>query len=452
MSNDSATITPMSSSPAARVGEKRKRVRGYRGNHFSFNHMGPFKRCVCGLCSKCNGEGMKVFDMQEVLDHFLMFYNMNIGNNGKCRIQGEEGGKGKRAHLQGALSSKRQLTLKTLQGLLPGWSVEPSRDIKASFVYVFKNETARRDWPSLTKGIHEQLKLPIRDPLAGCDLYGFQRAIIAECAVPCTNERMISWIYEEEGNTGKTALCKHLRLKNPQSVCYISVGKGTDLCHHIVTFIKDEDNDLKVVLMDIPRCTDGHVSYATIEQIKNGILFSGKYESCSVEFNSPHIFVFSNQMPDLSKMSRDRWNIIRAVKQIQVPAGGVPLTPRTPTSTNESSTNTVPGLTSHLVPSRSQMMNPTGNPIFAPVEAGMKWSRLGITTQLPSSVDTTQIKVKSMHGKCNESVDTGPQRQLDVTNSQKVLQGVKPFISESMRVGQLLTLQKEFDAYDKFFD
>lgn len=47
-----------------------------------------------------------------------------------------------------------------------------------------------------------------------------------------------------------------------------------------------------------------------IEQIKNGIYFSGKYESQMKYDKPPHVVVFSNTMPDQSKLSADRWNIV----------------------------------------------------------------------------------------------------------------------------------------------
>jgi len=48
-----------------------------------------------------------------------------------------------------------------------------------------------------------------------------------------------------------------------------------------------------------------------LESIKNGLFFSGKYESTQVVMNSPHLIIFANEPPDKSKMSADRWHIVR---------------------------------------------------------------------------------------------------------------------------------------------
>ncbi len=64
------------------------------------------------------------------------------------------------------------------------------------------------------------------------------------------------------------------------------------------------------MVIDIPRANEGNVSYQAIEDLKNGALFSTKYESGMCVFNSPHVVVFANMAPDLNKLSADRWNII----------------------------------------------------------------------------------------------------------------------------------------------
>lgn len=72
----------------------------------------------------------------------------------------------------------------------------------------------------------------------------------------------------------------------------------------------------RVVTFDFVRSTQAVLNYAVIESIKNGTLFSPKYESCTKNFDIPHVIVFSNFEPDLEKLSRDRWDIIRMEKNI----------------------------------------------------------------------------------------------------------------------------------------
>ena len=52
--------------------------------------------------------------------------------------------------------------------------------------------------------------------------------------------------------------------------------------------------------------------FSSIESLKNGLLFSGKYESGQLVTPNPHVIIFSNWLPpNPRKLSRDRWNIFR---------------------------------------------------------------------------------------------------------------------------------------------
>jgi hypothetical protein len=82
-------------------------------------------------------------------------------------------------------------------------------------------------------------------------------------------------------------------------------GKSNDMYHMMSKF--PDKNELFIV--DCPRSQQDYINYGAIEQIKNGLVFSGKYEGAQLVFNCPHIFVFANVPPDESKMSLDRWNV-----------------------------------------------------------------------------------------------------------------------------------------------
>lgn len=69
----------------------------------------------------------------------------------------------------------------------------------------------------------------------------------------------------------------------------------------------------KLIVVDCPRSQQDYINYGAIEQIKNGLIFSGKYEGTQLVFNSPHVIVFANEPPDYSKMSMDRWNVVQIV-------------------------------------------------------------------------------------------------------------------------------------------
>lgn len=125
-----------------------------------------------------------------------------------------------------------------------------------------------------------------------------------------SNDRDIYWYWEDRGNVGKSALCKYLI--HHYNACYITEGKKNDLLNIVYNHI-EKNGDLECVLLDVPRSNE-NVSYKSLEEIKNGIICNTKYETGTKVINPPHIIVFANFMPDISKMSLDRWRI-REIKE-----------------------------------------------------------------------------------------------------------------------------------------
>lgn len=121
------------------------------------------------------------------------------------------------------------------------------------------------------------------------------------------NERTVNWFWETEGGVGKSSFCKYLCAKH--NAIYIDEGKKSDLIN-IIYNVK-EINSKSIIVIDVPRDNGNNVSYKAIEQIKNGMICNTKYETGMKLFNSPHIIIFSNYYPDTSKLSKDRWNIVK---------------------------------------------------------------------------------------------------------------------------------------------
>jgi len=68
----------------------------------------------------------------------------------------------------------------------------------------------------------------------------------------------------------------------------------------------------KIYFFDCPRSKQGEfIQYDFLEEVKNGYVFSSKYESRNKVFPSPHVVVFMNELPDMTKLSKDRYEIIR---------------------------------------------------------------------------------------------------------------------------------------------
>ena len=70
------------------------------------------------------------------------------------------------------------------------------------------------------------------------------------------------------------------------------------------------DSTNKVVFVDAPRSKQGeYLQCDFIEELKNGYVFSTKYESRFKRFHPPHVVIMMNEMPDMTKLSEDRYNI-----------------------------------------------------------------------------------------------------------------------------------------------
>jgi len=84
-------------------------------------------------------------------------------------------------------------------------------------------------------------------------------------------------------------------------------GKSADIKHSY--------QGQEIVVFDFCRAMQNHVNYEVIESIKNGIMFSPKYESKMKIYKKPLVIVFANFEPDESKLSKDRWKIIRILEK-----------------------------------------------------------------------------------------------------------------------------------------
>lgn len=138
------------------------------------------------------------------------------------------------------------------------------------------------------------------------DLYNWQRDIV-ELISKKPDPRTINWYVDEAGGIGKSELVRYLCIHHNALVLS---GKGADMKYGVVSYIKNKKRNPKVIIIDLPRTYDNEMlSYSGIEEIKNGLFFSSKYESDMVIFNRPHILIFSNQEPKKENLTLDRWII-----------------------------------------------------------------------------------------------------------------------------------------------
>lgn len=118
------------------------------------------------------------------------------------------------------------------------------------------------------------------------------------------NNRKIMWIHDKLGGNGKSVLANYL-IDN-KSALLVDSGKVADVAYAY--------NNEEVIIFDLPRCTldaDGKdwTPYRIMEMFKNGRIFSPKYQSCMKRFKPCKVIVLANFLPDVSKLSLDRWDV-----------------------------------------------------------------------------------------------------------------------------------------------
>lgn len=139
------------------------------------------------------------------------------------------------------------------------------------------------------------------------DYWSWQKDVEEIIKSEIVDKRSIYWIFEENGNTGKSELTK--------SICFhygcllLNKAKNDDIMHAAYNY----EGELNNVIIDIPRIVGNRINYESVESLKNGVIINNKYETGQKLIASPTIIVFSNEMPVLSGLSLDRWKVFKIV-------------------------------------------------------------------------------------------------------------------------------------------
>lgn len=137
------------------------------------------------------------------------------------------------------------------------------------------------------------------------ELYGWQLDVL-DLVKGKRDKRIINWFWESKGSFGKSALVRYLAINHNALVCS---GKCSDIKYSIVKYREKSGVYPKIVIFDIPRASLNYISYTGIEEIKNGVFASSKYECDMVVMKHPHILCFANEPPKKEELSKDRWCI-----------------------------------------------------------------------------------------------------------------------------------------------
>nr|QKV51283.1 putative replication associated protein [Crucivirus sp.] len=117
------------------------------------------------------------------------------------------------------------------------------------------------------------------------------------------NRRQILWIVDLTGNLGKSFFSTYMYFYENAFEAENCAGK--DLAYAY----KGEP----YAIFDFERCNEDVINYGALEKLKNGKIFSSKYESTSKRFVPPSVCAMSNFKPNIKMFSIDRWMILTYV-------------------------------------------------------------------------------------------------------------------------------------------
>lgn len=117
--------------------------------------------------------------------------------------------------------------------------------------------------------------------------------------------RSILWVFDYDGNTEKTELGKFLMFKKNYQV--LDPGRTHDICGILNPFANDYVFDCARIAFSSSGIQRINEIFGVLEDIKNKYRVSGKYRGLAKIITSHKIVVFANQLPNLDKLSLDRW-------------------------------------------------------------------------------------------------------------------------------------------------
>jgi hypothetical protein len=248
-------------------------------------------------------EGVTVHDIRAAL----------AGLSNKWVFQLENGTKRGFVHYQIRLSLNTKRRESAFVTLLQDTCLRDARVSRTSteafqrkkWTYVMKSDTRMEGpWTSEMADDEEQSLRPMLEKLV---LRPFQKFIVDHCSKAVPNDREVNILFDPNGSIGKTILAKYLRFKQVATF----VPAFTELQDISAMVISKPVS--KAYVVDMPREFLGNSRncgfWKGIEALKNGYVFDKRHFFRDRDMPSPLVWVFTNQFPDLSKMTADRWTI-----------------------------------------------------------------------------------------------------------------------------------------------
>lgn len=235
----------------------------------------------------------------------------------KWTFQLERGSNTGYEHYQGRMSLWKPKRGPELKALMDGMGMavpeycQPTttKEHKNEAFYVLKEDT-RIDGPWTNKDVAQYIPRQYRN----IDLYPWQQEVIESKNL--FNERIVDCIVDVEGCNGKSTLASIADLRCG-CIDMPTVSDGKELIQSMCDILIAQDNRAPgIVFFDMPRAQSKEKLgglYMAIEQIKKGKVWDFRHSYKEWWFDSPRIWIFCNEPPKMSLLSRDRWRFHKIV-------------------------------------------------------------------------------------------------------------------------------------------
>lgn len=148
----------------------------------------------------------------------------------------------------------------------------------------------------------EYIQASIPEPeLPSYALFPWQAAL-SETLKGDPDDRKIIFVVDTAGNSGKTWFAKYFCSLFPDKTQYMESSKKADMAYAL-------NPGIKTLFINVTRTQNEFFNYSFIESVKDGMVFSSKYESGLKRLGNCHVVVMMNQRPDETALSRDRYSI-----------------------------------------------------------------------------------------------------------------------------------------------
>lgn len=211
-----------------------------------------------------------------------------------------------RQHLQGRFSLKQKQRLSQIRSVFEGWHLSiTSTENRDNQFYVLKEQT-RISGPFADT-----------DPVVPAHLldrtwYPWQQRIIDAATV--YDENKINCVVDNAGLNGKS-LISHFIAASGLGSLIPCVNSSKDIMRLVMNKPKKP-----LYVIDIPRAinhTNFQELWAGIETVKSGYAYDDRYSFKEEFFARPQIWVFSNDVPPIRFITKERWNLWKIDSQTQ---------------------------------------------------------------------------------------------------------------------------------------